>query len=329
MLGLKDIGFAAELGSTIVAGTPSDTLTALASYMRADMAQLDVWDGFRATSISTIGVSPTIATLVCDKLPVDEVFGRYLFSSGTACLATDFGFRESSYYREHFEAVGIIDGVSMALATPQGSVVGLLHLASAEAAHFDEHHRQLLDALTPALAQAVTRPSAGVPIPPGYSVSRVRGDAVESVAYRPAATVTSDPVVLEIARRFGRQEVRTLRFLWRMPDGWSDVQLVREDGPDEAVIVACRRTVLPWQLTPRELEVLTALTTGATNRRIASMMGISERTVMTHVERILQKLNVPCRTTAAVRAVRDGTVLPSSDPNSPTFIERIVGVAPN
>jgi predicted ATPase/DNA-binding CsgD family transcriptional regulator len=59
-------------------------------------------------------------------------------------------------------------------------------------------------------------------------------------------------------------------------------------------------------LTARELDVLRLLIDGKTNPEIAADLFISERTVQTHVARILQKLGVPSRTAAATLAIRDG-----------------------
>jgi DNA-binding NarL/FixJ family response regulator len=61
-------------------------------------------------------------------------------------------------------------------------------------------------------------------------------------------------------------------------------------------------------LTPRELEVLGLLARGRANKAIALDLGVSERTVKTHVSNILGKLNLTDRTQAAVYAVRHGIV---------------------
>lgn len=60
----------------------------------------------------------------------------------------------------------------------------------------------------------------------------------------------------------------------------------------------------PLGLTPRERQVLAILTTGATNRRIARTLFISERTASVHVSNILAKLGVANRTEAARIALR-------------------------
>ncbi|TVL89385.1 helix-turn-helix transcriptional regulator [Streptomyces sp. SAJ15] len=62
----------------------------------------------------------------------------------------------------------------------------------------------------------------------------------------------------------------------------------------------------PSALSPRELEVLAELTQGRTNREIADRLFLSPRTVATHIEHILAKLDVPNRAAAAGRAVAWG-----------------------
>ena len=61
-------------------------------------------------------------------------------------------------------------------------------------------------------------------------------------------------------------------------------------------------------LTPREHDVLTLIAAGRSNKRIALELGISEKTVKTHVGHVLAKLGVTDRTQAAVLAVQHGLV---------------------
>lgn len=62
----------------------------------------------------------------------------------------------------------------------------------------------------------------------------------------------------------------------------------------------------PGGLSPRELDVLAELTTGRTNRQIAERLYITPRTVATHIEHILAKLDVPNRAAAAAKAAAWG-----------------------
>ncbi|HEY1520768.1 MAG TPA: response regulator transcription factor [Solirubrobacteraceae bacterium] len=63
-------------------------------------------------------------------------------------------------------------------------------------------------------------------------------------------------------------------------------------------------------LTTRERDVLTLIARGRSNKRIALELGISEKTVKTHVGHLLAKLGVTDRTQAAVLAVQAGLVEP-------------------
>ena len=62
-------------------------------------------------------------------------------------------------------------------------------------------------------------------------------------------------------------------------------------------------------LTPRELEVLTAMADGASNKAIARRLGISFHTAKFHVAAILAKLNADSRTEAVTRAAQLGLVM--------------------
>jgi len=59
-------------------------------------------------------------------------------------------------------------------------------------------------------------------------------------------------------------------------------------------------------LSEREQEVLTLVAQGATNRRIAAELGITERTVKAHVTNIFNKLGVNSRAQAVAVALRRG-----------------------
>jgi DNA-binding NarL/FixJ family response regulator len=62
------------------------------------------------------------------------------------------------------------------------------------------------------------------------------------------------------------------------------------------------------QLTPRELGSLRLMADGKSNKEIASELGISERTVKTHLGHLFEKLGVTSRTEAVKIATRRGLV---------------------
>jgi DNA-binding NarL/FixJ family response regulator len=62
------------------------------------------------------------------------------------------------------------------------------------------------------------------------------------------------------------------------------------------------------ELTPRELSALRLLADGQSNKEIATALGITERTVKTHLGHLFDKLGVTSRTEAVKVAVRRGLV---------------------
>jgi DNA-binding NarL/FixJ family response regulator len=62
----------------------------------------------------------------------------------------------------------------------------------------------------------------------------------------------------------------------------------------------------PYGLTFREVGVLELMSHGASDKEIASKLGVSVFTVYKHVSKILHKMNAPSRTEASLRTVREG-----------------------
>lgn len=76
------------------------------------------------------------------------------------------------------------------------------------------------------------------------------------------------------------------------------------------------RTASP-ELTERELDVLRRIVAGRSNKEIATDLSITEGTVKTHVNHILDKLGVHDRTQAATTALKRGLVrLDQAEPGS-------------
>ena len=64
----------------------------------------------------------------------------------------------------------------------------------------------------------------------------------------------------------------------------------------------------PSPLTSRETEVLRLVSTGMSNREIASTLVLSEHTVHRHIANILRKLSQSTRASAATHATRVGLI---------------------
>jgi DNA-binding NarL/FixJ family response regulator len=94
--------------------------------------------------------------------------------------------------------------------------------------------------------------------------------------------------------------------------GVAGLHLAAPGEPADVTIVSGNRqsSVEPhgFDLTPRELDVLTLLAEGASNKTIAKQLGISVHTAKFHVSSLLEKLDATGRTDAVAHAARRGVI---------------------
>ncbi len=69
-----------------------------------------------------------------------------------------------------------------------------------------------------------------------------------------------------------------------------------------------KRGILEHDLTEREITVLQLVADGKTNKEIANVLDLSEKTVKNHVRNIFHKLHAYDRTQAAIMAIRKGII---------------------
>jgi DNA-binding CsgD family transcriptional regulator len=88
------------------------------------------------------------------------------------------------------------------------------------------------------------------------------------------------------------------------------LQLVSLEAADAVIVLPTNPSQSDddFQLTPRELEVLTLLAEGASNKQIAQRLGISVHTAKFHVGAVLDKLDAIGRTDAVAQAARLGII---------------------
>ena len=129
-----------------------------------------------------------------------------------------------------------------------------------------------------------------------------------------AAAVLAD-AGFEVDRRAGAMEedqlvaaVRAVRSGASLLDPRLTIRLAERFAPPD-VVPAARLSELGG-LTAREVDVLRAVSHGATNEEIGRQLGIGEATVKTHVSRVLAKLGLVSRVQAVVFAYDVGLVRP-------------------
>ena len=91
------------------------------------------------------------------------------------------------------------------------------------------------------------------------------------------------------------------------------IRAIRAVHAGESYLTAAVRAVLaagplPADLSAREMEVLSLIVNGKSNKQIGFSLGIAEHTVKNHVKNILDKLGVDDRTQAATAAIQRGII---------------------
>ena len=97
--------------------------------------------------------------------------------------------------------------------------------------------------------------------------------------------------------------------LWVSPDLAEDIRQFFSEGYErEKQDEMSRTATLLSFLSERELEVLTLLIDGLSNREMGDRLGVSVETIKTHMRHVMEKLAVSDRTQAAIKALRFGLI---------------------
>jgi DNA-binding CsgD family transcriptional regulator len=120
--------------------------------------------------------------------------------------------------------------------------------------------------------------------------------------------VASEPIVLAIKVEDPTLADRLTSLLSDIPG----LRLARMNEVGDAAVVSSQKSESVLEpdapLTPREIEVLSLLAEGASNKSIGRRLGISVHTVKFHVASLLDKFEAIGRTDAVTHAVRLGLI---------------------
>ncbi|GGM11410.1 helix-turn-helix transcriptional regulator [Nakamurella endophytica] len=220
---------------------------------------------------------------------------------------------------------GFQQALAVALYTSDRRHVGFLTLLSSSARPPSPASRQVLQDLTPVLARAID-PLRSLAISArllngataGAALCRDGSHCLLPGLRQDELLVDGSPVT-EVARAYLADGQVFASFLWpsrdrQAPDSHVRVTVLAASGDTPAGLmgaVVLSRAMDVHGLTPRELVVLGLVIEGRSNQQIAHALVVTPRTVATHLEHILVKLDAPTRTLAAVRAHAQGLYVPS------------------
>ena len=246
-------------------------------------------------------------------------------------------FHATAMYQEHYRPAGVEYQMTICLGSPTPHVVAFA--VGRDLCDFSERDRRMLDLLRPHLATAYVRAAAtarlhahlatlaraadvavcgimllGRNARVDYATSRARHWLREYFPRRGRPSRAQLPPELGawLARLIAAEGAPDLAapsepFVVSRDDGQLVIRLVGTPAEPALLLEESRvrftsSALAPLGLSPREREVLTLVARGASNTAIAAALGMSERTVAKHVERIHRKLGVASRAAAAARA---------------------------
>jgi DNA-binding CsgD family transcriptional regulator len=219
------------------------------------------------------------------------------------------------YFRRHLAPYGWRTGLTAPLFLSDGGrYTGLLHLAAKDA--FPRATGALVTAVSPMLAHVtdLTRCVIDpVRLPQGFravAFDRV-GTRREVPGHEISRPLWDDPGMAALARAFIDSRELSRQGLWLDGGGrWHEVRLLRAgvgyQGALQGAVAAERPCPLPYDLTGREVDVLTRVAAGDSNPQIAAALVLSVRTVTTHLEHIFAKLGCDSRTRLTTKALAEG-----------------------
>jgi DNA-binding CsgD family transcriptional regulator len=298
-------------GAWLAVSDPQSHVYATAASTGLSRSVIDYLDGpSSARDLQLTGLTRQQPPVSAGELPIpmDEV------ATWAECL-TPAGFRE---------------GLAVALFEPGGHHVGFLGLLSSSREEPSRATRDRLWQLAPLIARGLS------PMRSVLATARiVRGATAGAILLRDGSTsalpgledhplLVADSPVVQIARGAFLTGHVYRSFMWPerdQPRANAHVRLTVLAASELPGFVLGTLLVTPdvdcRGLTPRELQVLGLLVDGRSNQQIARRLAVAPRTVAAHVEHLLEKMEAPTRTVAAVRAEREGCYVPSVPGVSP------------
>ncbi|HRK85070.1 MAG TPA: LuxR C-terminal-related transcriptional regulator [Alcaligenes faecalis] len=212
-------------------------------------------------------------------------------------------FRSTAIYTDALLRGGFQDGMTVELQRGD-SYLGMIHFSSQQAGSFNRHVRTLALGAKVLLEEAMQNMAwhQGTIL---HLVPQAGGLVVREDMQAQANAISG---TLFKALSFMDRQTSTLQAFWL--EGRQSYRLQAQRFPKGDVLLRLVPADLPGGLSAKEMQVLSWLLTGHTDREIAAKLFLSERTVHSHVTSLLRKLGITRRTEAAVKAALNHWYVP-------------------
>lgn len=312
---LVEAAFAA--GSSDPVDAAESVLSILRPAIGDDASSLMMWDESSHTHIAIAASGyddETLGTL--GDAYAESLAHASLRRSGRATRISDMprDYLDSEIYYRVTGSAGYGDGMSVFLFSAHHEYVGMLHMSAAAPKTFGEESAELINNLRPIvshLCNALAPRHAILAAPSGMRASLMddSGRVWRIEDCKPTHVAGSEGFA-NVLDRFLRSNLSSVQGIWPIGAEWVSVDLTRAHHPFDrarsAAMVRERPTDHLLGLSPRELDILNGMAMGHSNQQIAADRWISPRTVTTHVEHILEKMQQQSRAGAASAASRLG-----------------------
>ncbi len=209
---------------------------------------------------------------------------------------------------------GYREGLTMCLRTSDGRFVGVINVSTTDKEHPSDLARDVLFRLCTALGNMADplRSRGWVQALLGTSAMAVGLDACGTPIELPGISrhtlLEGDTELINLARRSAKMQSWST-FVWPDDGDYFRVRVLPCTGDEPITTLVSLDCMDVGPLTHRELEVLTLAAEGLSNAEIGDALVVTPRTIATHIEHILSKIEAPNRAAAASYAMREGLIL--------------------
>lgn len=311
-----------DLGAELV-DKASEITRLLRDLTRFDGFNLTAWDplsgSHRHKTLSTDGFSDALLSHLNDKYCADCLAFSVSHARDHAAPrwrdCERMSFRETAPQHKYCTPAGFDEGTTMSLRLPNGRYTGSLHVKWDFAPAATDQGREIIEGFRPLLAAVcdllrIPQLLADAVAPNAFALIVSLNGLAHHLPGRSMGPHLDEGGALRrlLLKKLKNERSTPRRFVWPDETGCCH-KVVLTPCRDNLTIITEQLVMWPYGLTVREIQVLHLVAYGASNSQIAERLFVSVRTISTHVEHILAKMNCSSRASLAATAVAEGLLL--------------------